>query len=69
MVLVSKLLVLIIACYYCTVGIAAVRFLDFGMAFGDSQITQDTDSVELTLERPIIYYGEPYTSVFVSHII
>ena len=52
---------------YCSFT-AAIDLLDFGVDFGDVQFRRGSSlsSRAVDLDRPIIYYGRPFNSAFVS---
>lgn len=67
MVHLPNLLLLLGSCYYCSVG--AIEFIGFGAEFDDQELTPDSvlSSADLTFDRPIIFFGEEFTSVSVSY--
>ena len=57
--------VILLIASYCFGGFA-LSFTDFGISSGDLKISNSSSSVEVTLEKPVVYYGDEFNSVFVS---
>ena len=66
MVQLPNLLLVLGSCYCCSVG--AIEFIGFGAEFSDQELIPDSviSSADLSLDRPIIFFGEEFTSVSVS---
>ena len=63
--------VVVFVCLYSYTGVQS-SLLKFGISIGDSQLTEAYSQngsifTEVRLERPIVYFGESYTSVAVSN--
>ena len=53
-------------CCLCSFASAAIQLMDFGPNSDDMELLDI--SAEVPLERPVRYFGEAFSSVFVSHV-
>lgn len=66
----SSILYLILFEFYIVVAVSVNKFYDFGIEHGDKELSKlqyQASSDELKLKVPVKFYGESYSSLYVSY--